>query len=281
MSLSANPTRRRRRLYAGLGLTPQATDQELEATYEQLMEFLEDAPDGLRGWAENETTAAARAYARLSQPAGVEPAGSSRARRMLAGIAVVGVALAIAIGVYKMGDSGGEPGPQQAQATQAPSFNPVDQRRITRLMEKIKANPRDAETIVQIGDIFFRGGDYAAAGSWMARAVKADPRNATALVALGAAQFNLGGAADAQRQWLRAIEVDPDNVEAYYDLGFLYLSKQPPDVAKAKKLWRKVMEIAPNSSAAKTVATHLKRLDEGSAQAGAGSSGATPLAGGK
>ena len=83
-----------------------------------------------------------------------------------------------------------------------------------------------------------------------------------ARLALGAAQFNLGDVADARRQWLRVIALDPKNVEAYYDLGFLYLSKDPPDMAAAKEMWRKVVEMAPpGSDVAKTVATHLKGLE--------------------
>ena len=69
-----------------------------------------------------------------------------------------------------------------------------------------------------------------------------------ARLALGAAKFNLGDVADAQRDWLRVIALDPENVEAYYDLGFLYLSEDPPDMARAKKMWRKVVELAPGSS---------------------------------
>ena len=57
----------------------------------------------------------------------------------------------------------------------------------------------------------------------------------------------------------------PRNVEAYYDLGFLYLSKKPSDTARAKAAWSKVIEIAPKSAVAKTIATHLKGLD-GSSQ---------------
>ncbi len=38
---------------------------------------------------------------------------------------------------------------------------------------------------------------------------------------------------------------DPKNVEAYYDLGFLYVSRTPPDMAEAKKMWGKVVALAP------------------------------------
>ncbi len=100
----------------------------------------------------------------------------------------------------------------------------------------------------------------------MKRAVTVAPGNATAHLALGAAEFNIGDIADAQREWLYVIAEDRKNVEAYYDLGFLYVSKEPPDMADAKKVWEKVIALAPKSSEAKTIAMHLKGLTSGGAK---------------
>jgi cytochrome c-type biogenesis protein CcmH/NrfG len=97
----------------------------------------------------------------------------------------------------------------------------------------------------------------------MEQALAIDPENVKARLALGAAMFNLGDDADARRHWLRVIAIDPGNVEAHYDLGFLYLSKDPPEMAEAKRMWRKVIELAPpGSPVTKTVATHLKGLEK-------------------
>ena len=67
------------------------------------------------------------------------------------------------------------------------------------------------------------------------------------------------------------LAADAKNVEAHYDLGFMFLSKNPPDLVNVRAEWNEVIAIAPDSDVAKTVATHLKSLD-GSPAPSAGSS---------
>ena len=38
----------------------------------------------------------------------------------------------------------------------------------------------------------------------------------------------------AEKQWRAVLAIEPDNVEAHYDLGFMYLSLTPPDIANVK-----------------------------------------------
>lgn len=183
-------------------------------------------------------------------------------KRIAAVVAVVAIAAGIGIGVYHMGDGQSTPKAQGSKASQGEkrSLTSAEKAQVEQLMMKVQAQPNNVASMVQLGNIFFGAGDYSSAGSWMARAVKIDPKNVTARLALGAAQFNLGGAADAKRQWRRVIDIDPKNIEAYYDLGFAYLSEKKPNIAAAKWAWNKIIETAPNSSAAKTVAEHLKLL---------------------
>jgi hypothetical protein len=56
------------------------------------------------------------------------------------------------------------------------------------------------------------------------------------------------------------LKLDPKNIEAYYDLGFMYLNQNPPDMANVTLNWNKVIEIDPTSSIAQTVRTHLAAL---------------------
>ena len=185
----------------------------------------------------------------------------------------MGVAAAVVIGivVYQSGSpsstsaaAGQTPAATDTTATSGPQ---VDQAQVAALMTKISANPKDAAALTSLGDIYFQAGDYNTAGGWMAKVVALQPKDIKAHLALGAAQFNLGNVAEAEKQWKQVVAVDPRNVEAYYDLGFLYLSKKPSDTARAKAAWSKVIEIAPKSAVAKTIATHLKGLDGSSATA--------------
>ncbi len=219
--------------HARLGLTSQASDEEIERAHKDVVSFLEGAPEGLRGWARGEIAAADDAYAALSKPTSARTARrASPLRRIAVGIVTLGVSVGIVVGIYNMGGGQGEAKSQDTGAAKAQGgLSPGDQVRVARLMKKASANPKDAALFVQLGGIFFKAGDYNNAGGWMEKAVAIDPGNVKARLALGASKFNLHDVADARRDWLRVIALDPRNVEAYYDLGFLYLSNDPPDMA--------------------------------------------------
>lgn len=191
--------------------------------------------------------------------------GRIRLRR--AGLAVITllVTVGVVIGVYNLGGGGSEPGAQSADASQPHELSPAAQERVGQLMRSLAAHPKDAATLVALGNVYFKAGDYDTAGGWMERALELRPGDVTARLALGAAQFNLGATGEARRSWLHVIAADPKRVEAYYDLGFLYISKSPPDLANARRMWHKVIELAPGTEVAKLVATHLKGLEKAGA----------------
>ncbi|HYM45810.1 MAG TPA: hypothetical protein VES65_06560 [Solirubrobacteraceae bacterium] len=225
------------------------------------MSFLEDAPESMRGWAQHEIAAADEACAALSHPtSGSSARRPSSLRRIAIGTLTLAVTAGVVVGVYDIGGGQNKAKAQQGATAKPQGLNASQQARVSQLMRKLKAQPKDAATLIQLGDAFFEAHDYNSADGWMKRAVAAAPGNLRARMALGAAEFNMSDAADARRDWLRVISADPKNVEAYYDLGFLYVSRTPPDMADAKKMWGKVIALAPNSTVAKTVAMHIKGL---------------------
>ena len=283
---SADAASVERELLARLGLKDTASDDDVEITHTDLVKFLEGAPAGLEQWARRETAAADEAYALLSDPKAdlaalaapsvpaTPPARSGGvllSNRFLIGVVSVAAAVVIGIVVYQSGSpSSTSAAAGQTTTTTDPTATTtpqVDQAQVAALMTKISANPKDAAALSALGDIYFQAGDYNTAGGWMAKVVALQPKNLKAHLALGAAQFNLGNVAEAERQWKQVVAADPRNVEAYYDLGFLYLSKKPSDTAAARAAWSKVVEIAPNSAVAKTIATHMKGLDGSAAAA--------------
>ena len=253
--------------HSRLGLTPQASREEIEKAHGELVSFLESAPNGLRRWAQTQTAAAEDAYTALCSPAGASRARRpSPIRRIALAVVTLAAAAGVVVGVYQLGGGKSEGSTQNAEAS-AHQLSPGDEARIAELMRQVKTNPKDAASLVELGNIFFKAGDYKSAGDWMQQAVAADPKSVGARLALGAAKFNLGDVADARRSWLRVIAADPRNVEAYYDLGFLYVSGKQPDLPKAKQMWQKVVALAPNSAVAKTVAMHLKNLEQATSAA--------------
>ena len=299
----------RQELLSRLGLRADASDQEVEAAHNGLVEFLELAPHEVRSWAAVQTADVDEAFALLSGPetdlvGPATPAGMTRddpaeaspvatpaapaqpvapvavaapaLSRLPAGLAGnkplqkrIAVAAAavlivgIGFGVYRNGQTSvpGISGTPTGQATTGssttPSATPVDPAKVTALMKKISANPKDVLSLQALGDLYFGAQDYTNASLWEEKVLAVDPKNQVALLAAGAAQFNLANPAAAKKQWLLAAALYPKNAEVHYDLGFLYMSATPPDSANMQAEWKKVVAIDPNSNLAKTVATHL------------------------
>jgi Flp pilus assembly protein TadD len=144
-------------------------------------------------------------------------------------------------------------------------------------MEKIKANPKDVDALMGLGDAFFQAGQYAVAGDWLTKLVAIDPKNVRALLALGAAEFNAGDATDAEAHWKQVLGLDEKNVEAHYDLGFLYLQRQPPDLVGVRREWQRVVELAPGTEVAQNVQAHLDAIaSQGATPSAAASASASP-----
>lgn len=104
--------------------------------------------------------------------------------------------------------------------------------------------------------------------------VDAEPTNADHRLVYGVALYNAESYQQAEEQFLEAGKLDPADPAPWYNLGFLYLSLDPPEDAKAEAAWRKVVEIVPGTSMAETVGKHLAGLDT-SLPAGA-TAGPTP-----
>lgn len=177
------------------------------------------------------------------------------------------VVAGLVYGVYQVG--GGAPSNTGAKgnATASPTAQPLDEAKVAELMTKLQANPKDVDTLRSLGDVYFQASDYKTAATWQQKIIDINPKDINARLALGVALFNTGDTAGAEQHWLKAVEIDPNQAEAHYDLGFLHLSKNPPDNAKAKAEWEQVIKIDPNSELAKTVSNHMDSLTDPSPSA--------------
>ena len=305
-------------LLSRLGLSDGASEDEVESAHNEVVDFLESAPADLRDWARVQLAVADEAYALLSDRAGSlqsrpapkpvqQPSQASRRPRptRVAGpaavqeprlpflrrvgpagrIAIATIALAgVLVGAYVVYASDlpsvpgltGTPAPQAQQPT-------LDTARVAELMQAIQANPSDIAALQELGDLYFTARDYQTAAQWEQKILDIAPDDVTAHLALGAAQYNLGNSADAESHWRRVIELDPSDtdalVEAHYDLGFMYFSANPPDVDKTIVEWQRVIDLAPDSDIAQTVAAHLETLEQWNASGSPTTSGSPATSG--
>jgi tetratricopeptide (TPR) repeat protein len=287
----ADATDYRHELLGRLGLRANASDQEVEAAHDELVEFLELAPQEMKSWAAARTIDVDELFALLSGPeqdlispaaqivttapdradvgfrasavsASPAPADGWPWRTLLVW-AMLPLLVAVVLGVYWAGKdsvvpaTSGTPTSSATTASGAPTPVPVDQAKVAALMGKIGANPKDIAALQSLGNIYFAAADYANASTWEQKILAFDPKNQEALLALGATQFNSGNAAQAKKAWLVAAGLYPKSAEAHYDLGFLYSSQTPPDKVNMTAEWNKVIAIDPTSELAKSVASHL------------------------
>jgi cytochrome c-type biogenesis protein CcmH/NrfG len=260
-------------LLARFGLDAAADDQVVEATYDQIVEYLDEAPGDIRGWADRRQQEANRIFALLTAPE-TQPAAPVRAaaapaeapvetspnqtNRMLLGVIAVLVTVGVVFGVYWAGrptvpDVSSAASPT---ASAAPSAAPtVDKAQLATLTEKVKANPKDVQSLQKIVDLYFAGNDWPNAKASAQKVLAVDPKNEQAFVSLGAASYNGGDNAAAEKAWKQGLALFPKNPELHYDLGFLYMTNG--DNAKMRTEWAKVVELAPDSDLAKTVQSQV------------------------
>jgi cytochrome c-type biogenesis protein CcmH/NrfG len=260
-------------LLARFGLDAAADDQVVEATYDQIVEYLDEAPGDIRGWADRRQQEADRIFALLTAPE-TQPAAPVRAaaapaeapverspnqtNRMLLGVIAVLVTVGVVFGVYWAGrptvpDVSSAASPT---ASAAPSAAPtVDKAQLATLTEKVKANPKDVQSLQKIVDLYFAGNDWPNAKASAQKVLAVDPKNEQAFVSLGAASYNGGDNAAAEKVWKQGLVLFPKNPELHYDLGFLYMTNG--DNAKMRTEWAKVVELAPDSDLAKTVQSQV------------------------
>ena len=222
------------------------------------------------------TATKASAHAETSTSRGSDSLlGSRIVRRAVVAVGAVGLVLGIGFTVYNSG-APTVPGISGSPAPEAPGPS-VDQAQVAALMQKISADPRDVASLMALGELYFKAGDWKTSGDFMQKAIAVAPENTDARLAYGAAMFNQGDPATAKEQWESVLKLDPNNAEAYYDLGFMYLNQNPPDMDKVRLNWNKVVEIDPNSAIAKTVKTHFAALDPSPSPAASGAA-ASPAA---
>ncbi|WP_136314275.1 tetratricopeptide repeat protein [Actinomyces procaprae] len=147
---------------------------------------------------------------------------------------------------------------------------PVDTEREAELQQQAEADPADVESRQELGVMYLKAALYQDSITWLQQILDADPDNVDALLTIGVAEYQSNQYEEAEAHWLRASEIAPDVAEPWYNLGFLYMARTPPDAERANQCWEKVLQLAPDSEMAANVRGHVTAT---------GSATATPSAG--
>lgn len=261
-----------------LGLPEDASAAEVRAELDKMVAELEQPlspePSDRADVAGSEnldadTYADVAALEATAEPVSAAPVRRRRSRRglprKLVAAAVALLVPALIWGVYALG----APKPAAADAaanphgTSMPTAAPavLDQAQVESLQQKVAANPADVASLRSLATLHFKAEKFPEAAQWLRRVLEHEPGDNDARLVLGVSLFNAGDVDGAEREWTDVARRDPASADPHYNLGFLYMSKTPPQLDRCEAEWRKVTELAPGSDMAKTVTSHLERLN--------------------
>jgi len=158
--------------------------------------------------------------------------------------------------------------PAQSSAGSAQqSAPPFDESRAAQLKSAADRNPADAETRVQLGNLYFDAERYDDAVRWYEAALQIDPKNVNASTDLGIAYYYSNQPDRALAQFDKSLTLDPKHSKTLLNIGIVRaFGKQ--DLAGAEKAWERVLEVAPDSPEAAVAKKGLDGLRAAHGQGG-------------
>ena len=150
-------------------------------------------------------------------------------------------------------------GPTQAAAPAAQAAPPLDESRAATLRATAERNPADADTRVQLGNLYFDAERFDEAARWYEDALKVEPRNVDASTDLGISYYYMNQPDRALAQFDKSLTIDPQHSKTLLNVGIVRaFGKQ--DLDGAAKAWQRVLEVAPDSAEARAARQALDSL---------------------
>jgi tetratricopeptide (TPR) repeat protein len=148
----------------------------------------------------------------------------------------------------------------QAPSGEAPP-PPVDMARVQELTSRLKQNPRDFDSIVELGNLNFDQRNYEDAIGLYKKALEVRPDALNVRTDMGTAMFYLNRFDDAIAAFQQTLKDDPKNAQALFNLGVTMLHGKK-DAKGALQYWEKLIETNPNHPQAAFVKEQIQKLKE-------------------
>jgi cytochrome c-type biogenesis protein CcmH/NrfG len=143
------------------------------------------------------------------------------------------------------------PPPVAQQSASAPSSSapqpvPVDPERVKALEAAAASNPKDAQSRVQLGNMFFDAEQFPKAIGWYEQALTINPQDPNVSTDLGVAYYYTNQADRALAQFDHSLKVDPKHIKTLLNVGIVRaFGKQ--DLPGAARAWQQVVDLSPDS----------------------------------
>ena len=185
-------------------------------------------------------------------------------------LAVITLVIGIAVGYFARGSASPSAAPQVAQsapaapagmgggqgmgAGQLPGIGSQQQgsaspemlaQAATPLLEKLKSNPKDFETLRQLGNIYYDGQAYPQAIEYYGQALQINPKNPDVITDYGTAYWYSGNPDKAIEEFKKSLAIRPNHPGTMFNLGIvMWQGKKDP--AGAVVVWEQLLKTNPN-----------------------------------
>ena len=151
------------------------------------------------------------------------------------------------------------PAATTAAAAPAQSAPALDESRAATLRATAERNPGDAETRVQLGNLYFDAERFEDAVKWYEEAVRIAPQDVSASTDLGISYYYTNQPDRALTQFERSLTIDPKHSKTLLNVGIVRaFGKQ--DLEGAAKAFQQVLDLAPGSPEARAARQALDGL---------------------
>jgi cytochrome c-type biogenesis protein CcmH/NrfG len=140
-----------------------------------------------------------------------------------------------------------------------PAPPPLDEAKASSLATIAQQNPGDAETRVELGNMYFDAGRYQDAATWYEQALKLRPKDANVSTDLGISYYYMNDPDRALAQFDKSLAIDPKHAKTLLNIGIVRaFGKQ--DMKGAAEVWQKILVVAPSSEEAQAARQALDGL---------------------
>ena len=113
------------------------------------------------------------------------------------------------------------------------------------LMEKLKADPNNADVLLAVGNLYYDAQQYDTAVDYYTHVLRVKPADAAVRTDMGTAYWFMGNADRAIAEFNKALTYVPDNPNTLFNLG-LVKWKGKKDAAGAEAAWKRLLATDPN-----------------------------------
>jgi cytochrome c-type biogenesis protein CcmH/NrfG len=135
----------------------------------------------------------------------------------------------------------------------------AETRLIAELEERLEADPDDAESLIELGNLYITVGGFQRAADVLTRAVEISPGDPELKADLGLALYSSGSVSEAVTQFEETLRIQPNHPQTLFNMGIVML-EQLNDPAGAIEYWERMIELNPGHPQTPMVQEQIERL---------------------